>query len=242
MSLIMTVYVREGIVMAADSRLTLTIPKQTQGQGGVQQLVSVTSSDSARNVFLADAVGIATYGIAGINGVPLAGFIDSFIAEIVRGKGCTPVQIANELLGYFKKLGVKQVTHFHVAGYAKADGSFVQYVLHVDLDKQCVAQINPLNLQGANWGGEADVLQRLLNQVALTGATVADLTPIPFFGVPFEYFTLQDAIDFAVYGIRSTIDTLRFQMREKPVGGPIDVLVLRPDGARWIAQKQLGVR
>jgi len=59
--------------------------------------------------------------------------------------------------------------------------------------------------------------------------------------IPFEFFTLQDAIDFCVYGIRSTIETLRFQSREKTVGGPIDVLIITPDNSRWISQKQLVV-
>lgn len=241
MSLIMTVYVREGIVMAADSRLTLAVPKPATG--GVQQMVSITSSDSATKVFLAsESVGIATFGVAGIGGVPLAGFIDSFIVEKVRGKGLDPTSVANEVLTYFKNQGVKQATQFHVAGYAKTDGVLTQHVLSVDLDQQTVTQLNPPNQQGANWGGEADVLQRLLNDVTLTAAPGAAPTPIPFFGVPFEYFTLQDAIDFAVYGIRSTIDTLRFQTREKTVGGPIDVLVLRPDSAHWIAQKKLAIQ
>ena len=82
------------------------------------------------------------------------------------------------------------------------------------------------------------MLQRLLNKVALTQAG-GPPTALPSFGVPFEFFTLQDAIDFAVYGIRSTIETLRFQAREKTVGGPVDVLVITPDSSRWIAQKQL---
>jgi hypothetical protein len=60
--------------------------------------------------------------------------------------------------------------------------------------------------------------------------------------VPFEFFTLQDAIDFAFYGISSTINTLRFQAREKTVGGHVDVLVITPDNSHWIAQKQLTVR
>ena len=50
--------------------------------------------------------------------------------------------------------------------------------------------------------------------------------------------TLQDAIDFSIYAIRTTIDTMRFQARPKNVGGPIDVLLLTPDfKPRWIQKK-----
>ncbi len=51
--------------------------------------------------------------------------------------------------------------------------------------------------------------------------------------------TLQDGIDFAVFAIRTTIDTMRFQMCVKTVGGPIDVLVIKPSGAQWISRKEL---
>ena len=49
MSLVVTVYAREGIVMAADSRLTLTFPRNIPG--ATPHTVSVTSSDSASVVF-----------------------------------------------------------------------------------------------------------------------------------------------------------------------------------------------
>ena len=51
--------------------------------------------------------------------------------------------------------------------------------------------------------------------------------------------TIQDAIDFAIYAVRTTIDTMRFQARSKNVGGPVDVLLITPDEpARWIQRKQ----
>ena len=50
---------------------------------------------------------------------------------------------------------------------------------------------------------------------------------------------LQDAIDFAVFAVKTTIDTIRFQARPKTVGGPIDVLILTPEGTQWIKKKEL---
>lgn len=51
--------------------------------------------------------------------------------------------------------------------------------------------------------------------------------------------TLQDAIDFSIYAIRTTIDTMRFQARPKTVGGPIDVLLISPEEAKFIQKKEL---
>ena len=50
---------------------------------------------------------------------------------------------------------------------------------------------------------------------------------------------LQDAIDFAVYAIQTTTDTMRFQARPKTVGGPIDVLLITVDGAKFIRRKEI---
>ena len=226
--------------MAADSRLTLTIPR-TQ-PGGQPHTLSLATSDSAKKLFLApNNVGIATCGAADIGGVPIAGFVESFIVERLKGQNHAAEQVTNELKEYLATLGVRPGTSFHVAGYAKTAAGLDQTQFFVDPAAGQVSRLNPANRQGANWGGEIDVLQRLLNEVALTQVGGQPPAPLPFFGVPFEFFTLQDAIDFAVYGIRSTIETLRFQAREKTVGGPIDVLVVTPDGSRWIAQKQLVV-
>jgi hypothetical protein len=240
MSLIISVYVREGIVMAADSRLTLTIPRALPG--GQAHTLSLATSDSAKKLFLApNNIGIATCGAADIGGVPIAGFVESFIVEKLKGQSLSAEQVANELKGYLSALAVRPGTVFHIAGYAQTAAGWEQTVFFVDPAVGPVSRLNPVNQQGANWGGEIDVLQRLLNEVALVQPGGQPAVPLPVFGVPFEFFTLQDAIDFAVFGIRSTIETLRFQNREKTVGGPIDVLVVTPGGAQWIRQKQLVV-
>ncbi len=242
MSLIITVYVREGLVMAADSRLTLTIPRTVPG--GQAHTLSLTASDSAKKLFLApNNVGIATCGTADIGGVPIAGFVESFIVERLKPQPHTVHEVAHSLAAYMLSAGIGPNTVFHVAGYeALSSGALEQVLLQVNPAASQVVQLNPSGLQGANWNGEIDILQRLLNEVSLTQPSGQPSVALPAFGVPFEFFTLQDAIEFADFGIRSTIETLRFQAREKTVGGPVDVLVIRPDSAEWIRQKQLGTR
>lgn len=238
MSFVITVYAREGIVLAADSRLTLTY--QRTGPNNTPHTVSVTSSDSARKLFLADGrVGISTYGAAAVNGAPIGGLMESLIVEKLNGKSLTPTQTANELLQYFSEVGVVQESLFHIAGYRQQGDKLEQEIVSVNLGTQAVAAVNVPGDQGATWGGEIDIFQRLTNNVAIMNAGGAAPTPIPQFAIPFQFFTLQDAIDFAGYAIRATIDTMRFQAREKTVGGPVDILVITPGTARWIAQKEL---
>jgi hypothetical protein len=238
MSLVVSVYTREGIVMAADSRLTLTYPRTSLGQQ--QHTVSVTTSDSARKLFLTpNHIGISSFGDAAIKGTPVAGAIESFIVEQLKDKNLTPKETADMLLAHLTDMGISQVTNFHVAGYRFDGATLAQEVVFLDLACKTVKQLNMVGQQGANWGGEIDIFQRLVNDVLLPGAAGEAPTPIPTFGFPFEWFTLQDAIDFACFAVRTTIDTMRFQAREKTVGGPVDILVITPDNAQWIAQKQL---
>lgn len=61
----------------------------------------------------------------------------------------------------------------------------------------------------------------------------------PELDIAWNLMTLQDGIDFAEYAIKTTIDTMKFQIASKTVGGPIDILVIKPNGAQWIQRKEL---
>ena len=58
--------------------------------------------------------------------------------------------------------------------------------------------------------------------------------------IKYDLMTLQDAIDFAVFIVRATIEAQRFnQDAVQGVGGAIDIAVITADGFRWIQHKQL---
>lgn len=239
MSLVIGVYVREGIVMASDSRLTLTLQRSTAGGS---ETLSVPSSDSNYKTFVtAGHIGISTFGAADISGVPLAGFIESFIRDEIGTGIRSPEEVAKALATHFGAMAPVPQTGFMVGGYQESSTGTDQQLWSVDLSKRSVTRSNPLSDQGVVWGGEADILARLLGQVGALDEKGQLGSAVPFFPIPYQFFTLQDAIDFAVYAIRSTIDSLRFQARAKTVGGPIDVLVLKPGESIWVARKSLAV-
>lgn len=239
MSLIVTVFVREGIVMAADSRLTLDANTQQGNQQVVKMAVGLT--DSVRKCFLAPGgVGIATYGAADIGGVPITGYIESFISEKLSGGAQMVDAIPSLLLDYFKQFAGPPATKFHVAGYKVEGGKSVQHVWRVDVAANTAQRFNDPTKQGAVWGGEADVLSRIISPL-WSKDQAGNFTELPNNPIPWQFFTLQDAIDFASYAIRATIDTMRFQARPKTVGGPVDVLVLKPTETSWISHKALKV-
>ena len=105
MSLVVTVCTREGIAMAADSRLTASFTRDQQA--AVQTIISTPSSDSASKLFMAaGGIGISTYGLATVNGAPIAGVIESFIIDRLSRREVSPREVAVALRSYFQQLGV----------------------------------------------------------------------------------------------------------------------------------------
>lgn len=236
MSFVIVCYVPEGMVLAADSRLTHDYQQQ---EGDVRYLSKVIASDSNSKVFLLkDTFGLATFGAAEINGIPIAGYINRFKEANVRDS-TQIAKIPQMLIDYFGKPFNNPRVSFFVAGYETENGISEQHVYHVDIAVGTTTKLNtPTNPYGANWGGETEVLSRIISQATLPTTNGNKVT---FSNAPiiFNLFTLQDAIDFCIYAIRITKETFRFQRRPKTVGGPIDILLLQPgEGPRWVARKQ----
>ncbi len=241
MSFIITLYTREGIVMASDSRLTLN-SKQKSAEGE-QTLLAAGMSDSNYKTFLAkDKIGISTAGQAAINSAPIGGFIDTFIRENLSDTPSVS-EAANELKDHFRSFNPIPKVVFHIAGYEQTDKGLIQMVYKVAVAQNTIKRLNPEQnngetTHGAGWDGEGDILARLLKPV-YTKDNNGNYKKLPHYQIPFHFFTLQDAIDFAVYAIRTTIDSVRFLPRPKTVGGPIDVLVIKPTESKWISKKEL---
>ena len=242
MSFIITLYVREGIVMASDSRLTLnTTEEEEEGKKIVRLAISQT--DTNYKTFLATTangsrVGISTFGQADVDEVPIAGFIESFIDDRLSNTAIDVDAVPQLLLDYFKDLPDPPATGFHIAGYKKTEEKPEQHVWEIRVDENKSVRLNKTDIQGAAWAGEADIIARLVCDVAQISDS-GEYIKLPYHQIQWGYFTLQDAIDFAIYAVRATIDSIRFQPRPSSVGGPIDVLVLKPGEATWIQRKEL---
>lgn len=241
MSFIITLTTQEGIVMASDSRLSINNSRNVAGTPIVDSCVSQT--DTSYKTFLAaNAIGISTFGTADVGGVPLSGYIEAFIREKVDAN--TSVEkVPGLLLEYAKTLPSIPATGFHVAGYSKGpEGKKTPFVSRVFLINGAIFNVVPTQqLLGAMWDGESDVMVRILNPNLFIRQTDGRFDPLVNYNVPFDMFTLQDAIDYAVYAVRVTSDTMKFQLRYKTVGGPVDVLVIKPDGANWLSRKMLRI-
>jgi hypothetical protein len=101
-----------------------------------------------------------------------------------------------------------------------------------------VKRLNEPGKWGASWRGASDILTRLLMPVHLPDES-GQMRALPHFPIQWGYFTLQDAIDYARFAVRVTADTMRFHPRPKIVGGPVDILVIKPSQAFWVSYKDL---
>lgn len=240
MSFIITLHVKEGIVMASDSRLTYTqTTKQEEGDPLFQLGVGI--SDSNYKTFVTpNNIGISAAGQAFIQGTPISGYVETFIQNELGKKEDNVENIAQKLINYFQQFQTPPKTIFHVAGYQMKENTNEKdkQIWQISPSKNKLERINKHKDSGIIWGGEGDILARIIHPVGLhKGMDKYD--PLPYHRIPFEYFTLQDAIDFSIYAIRTTIDSMRFLPRAKTVGGPIDVLVIKPDQSTWVQRKKL---
>ena len=231
MSLIVCVYVEEGIVLASDSRTSYNLDTENT------KFVGVHSTNTTNKTFLCpNNVGISACGDASVHGKPIAGFIESFIREKISEN--TDIDAIPELIkNYFNQQDSGLNATFIIAGYKKESEKYIQKIYSVATQNEGIQTLDTSS-QGVAWNGEKDVLDKLLNPVYKKDEN----NNFTMLAIPrFEYnlYTLQDAIDFAKYGIKTTIDTMRFQTIPETVGEPIDILVIKPGQAKWLLKKEL---
>jgi hypothetical protein len=250
MSLVITTYVPEGIVMASDSRQSITIGGKTPDGKDLPQIDTV-NSDNVYKTFLlsknkkdgsvAFEVGVNSFGQDLLGGIPMASHIKRFSEEKLTEEDDITT-IPQKLIDFFKESFGEVDTGFQIAGYKKEEKISVPYVFycHIKNSEKSQKNINPDSsiAFGATWSGQLDVITGMLSPSLLPsvdGKSVA----MPKAAIIWDAMALQDAIDFSIFAIRTTIDTIRFQARPKNVGGAIDVLVIKPDEVKWIMRKEL---
>jgi hypothetical protein len=234
MSFTVTVYVPEAIVMAADSRQTLTLKSK----------VETVNSDFTYKTFLlpGQRVGVSTFGQAVLGGVSVQSQVERFAEELVEEEDDVEA-VAQKLVSHLHDRSPEADTGFHVAGYKREGRTSIPHVYYCQVKKNLVQRrnVNPQTgdiTYGATWAGQVDVITRLLKAKQVVGPD-GQLMEITGARISWHLMNAQDAIDFAIYAVRTTIDTMRFEARPKSVGGPIDVLIITPHGSRWIQRKEL---
>ncbi|MEG2638652.1 MAG: hypothetical protein RR992_04005 [Clostridiales bacterium] len=238
MSLIITIYGDEGIVMAGDSRATYN-GQRVEG-GKIIKDFGIHFTESVNKVYMApNNVGISACNDFSFNGKALAGYLQSFIVGELNPE-VLPSAVPEKLLHFVQELEPVPNILFHVAGYEKIEGVFKPCVWRVYPQENKIEELDT-DAPGACWNGENDVLSRLINPVYIKDIN-GEIQEVKTPPIPWNLYTLQDAVDFSSFAISTTMDTMRFQLRPKTVGGPIDILVLKPNESFWVQKKTLEVK
>lgn len=241
MSLVVAVFVPEGIVMASDSRQSVTVEGKTPK--GEEFKVETVNSDAVTKTFLLEAqrMGISHFGQDLLAGIPMSSHIRRFLEEEVTSADDVE-SVPRKLVKYLRKSSADADVGFHVAGYKKEGKVSVPHVYYCHVARDTIDRKNIKDdgsiIFGATWSGAIDIITSIINPVVVKGRNGKDKIVRATAPIIWAAMTAQDAIDFAIYAIRTTIDTMRFQARPKNVGGTIDVLLLTPDSEpRWIQKK-----
>jgi hypothetical protein len=258
MSLGMIIKGPEGLVLAAESRITLNATNRETGEK-----ISV-SYDNAQKVFSFSGphthVGAVTYGAGGIGDRSAFSYITELESSLSGTTRLTVDEFALRLSdfysGQWKSImppdSKGQPMTFVVGGYNEGEPYGRVYEFEIPRAPKPVERTS-LQDFGITWGGQHEIMDRLLagydlravdvvkQALSLTDDQVKKLVEaltkfqMP---LPIKYLPLQDCVDLAILFIRTTIGAQRLTVGIRGVGGPIDIATItRTHGFQWVQRK-----
>ena len=234
MSFLIAVFVNEGIVLASDRRTTYT--NTLEHDGIIVKRIGIHSTDSTDKTFICpNGAGLSCCGESSLRGKPITGYVN----DMIRSKITDDIKIEDMpkiIIDYFNNSSEIPNTNFVVAGYDSVNGQKEQKVIKLNVKTKKIEPIDTSS-QGATWDGETRTLTRLIQNVAIKNEN--EYEDLPYEEILWNYFTLQDAIDFARYAVETTIKTMHFKNVVETVGGAVDILVITPDNTSWLQKKSL---
>ncbi len=269
MSLIVTVSTKEGVVLAGDSRTTLFKPLTSKDVVIGEQLLTLNDT-AYKVFRFNQSIGISTCGGAHVFGMSVSAHIENIRLQLGKEDIPVDVLSSNLIAYFSALPDCPEIVFHIAGYDVDNNSKYKRLQKVIVGGKKHLKIKNDLPALGVSWNGEISTMSRIMKAGYMVGPgnarrldeitisskdengqvvseTLQDRIVIPGIApwhpdleVAWEFFTLQDGIDFATYAIKTTIDTMRFQSVPKTVGGPIDILVVKPDeGTRWIARKDL---
>ncbi len=249
MTIAIGIAVPEGIIIAGDSRTTYGNPRNHP---------KIASDYTQKLYQLTEKVGAMTFGWANLSGKNIHSHVERFRQD--HKPDADIDEIIAPFQDYFEKLYNEHVKAGHdnpaayafgfiVGGYdAKGEGKLYECWFP---GKQKIDRATTSS-PGAVWRGQTDIVCRLIKgydqripKSTFPPDVVKALDESEYI-IYFNRMNLQDAIDFAIFLARATIEMQRFSdgILADPgatsgVGGHIDVALIRPSGFGWIQKKEL---
>jgi len=266
MSLGIVIKGTEGVVLAADSRVTLTTIETPVAGKEIHRNVNF---DNATKMLIFrepnEFVGAVTFGDAVIGTTAsdlrtIASYLPEFEVTLAGGSRLSIKEFSEKLSEFFltqwnAKMAAAPVSTgimFVVAGYDEGAAYGSEFSFNIP-NTPAPVEVSA-NDFGVSWGGQGEICDRIVNgfdgrlKAGLIKALGVPITKMPALdaelakgnlGIPYQFLPLQDCIDLAVFLIRTTSMAQNLSVGLRGVGGEVDVTVITPEGRKIIKQKGL---
>lgn len=259
----------EGIVLAADSRVTLNA--QQSQPNGPAILIPATFDNATKllKVKGQDFVGAVTYGVGAIGGNEprtAHSFLPEFealIAEKRNGERLKVEEFAHEFSDFFMSQWKRYATPvppgldmvFLVGGYDESAAYGRVFDFHIPGRPTPQEMYAGSGDFGLAWGGQREYVDRILQgfdqrtiditqaELGIDQCTVdrlkLKLTPLAA-QIPYPFLPLQDCVDLSIFLVKATMRIQTWIVGVRGVGGAVDVATItKTDGFRAIQLKQV---
>lgn len=261
MSLGIVIKSPEGIVLAAESRVTLTV----NGIDG--QPSHMVNFDNATKLFSFKSphnnIGVVTYGQAAIGQRTAHSFVPEFESTLPQER-LSVAEMANRIRDFYMEQwnSVMPVDYigpnmtFIVAGFNEGEPYGRVFLLDLPNQPNPLEQQTAISDFGITWGGQREIVDRLIQgydqrvipiiaqslnlnqqqQQQLHNLLVQNLQ-LP---IPLNVMALQDCINLAKLFIQTTIETQELTIGVRGCGGPIEIAVIkRQEELKFIKHKSI---
>jgi hypothetical protein len=246
----------EGIVLAADSRVTLNV--ETLPVDGKIRVLS-SAYDNAIKLLRVNKqthVGAVTYGLGALGQAEprtAHSFIPEFESTLLDKYGENRLSVeafAKELSDFFMAQWHARMPKdyngepmiFLIGGYDKDAPYGRVFQIALPNAPQPVEQNAGQGAFGVTWGGQLEFATRLLNgfdprlttivqqELKISDDQISDLngklTNQLSLPIPYQFLPLQDCIDLSIFLIKTTIELQKWSIGIRGVGGAIDVATI----------------
>jgi len=259
----------EGIVLAADSRVTINAHKQISENSTLLMPATFDNATKLLKVNGHSYIGAVTYGLGAIGqGEPRTAhsFLPEF--EIFLSEKKIPrfsvEEFSKELSEFFMKQWDERMPKdykgepliFLIGGYDESAPYGRVYQVVIPNNKNPIEQSAGPGIFGITWGGQFEILNRILSgydpnllmavkdRLKLTEEQTKDLNnhlrPIFNLPIPYQFLPLQDCVDLSIFLIKTTIELQKWMIGIRGVGGVIDVATItRTKGFDYIQRKNI---
>jgi len=253
----------EGIVLAADSRVTL---EAKHGNGKSPPIV-VNFDNATKLLSFSEPnsfVGAAVYGAAVIGNRTAHSYIPEFELTLEEQGRLGIKEFSERMSKFFLRIWKRDMPEdyhghhmtFIVGGYDQGDAYGKVFLFKIPGSPNPVARNSGEKDFGMTWGGQLQIASRLIHgydpsllaivkqKLNLDDQQIKQLEQVLRknieFRIPYAVLPLQDCIDLATFLVRTTITAQDLSVGVRGVGGPIEVAVVtRTKHLSYIQKKRL---